>query len=267
MVTIRNTTPASSTPWPSTRQPQPVVIRSCTPNRGLGRTLRACATLRGTRHPHGPFQRRDGDVARVANGGKRLAIDDDRSRDDGRQLGRGQHAGAVVLKPVAHLDAFNRHRVGRRQCDTGRFFRGVVEEAHRQMGDLDQIARAQRGFPDQAAVDADAVAAVEVAHDQPAGPGQKLGVAARQPGVAVADVAAGIATDRHALAQHQLALAAAIVEHQPTAHVVAPNCFTWVISALSATRRASRSALISASAARRNGTTPSASPPRSSSTG
>ena len=102
----------------------------------------------------------------------------------------------------------------------------VVEKPHRQMGDLHQVARRQRGFAHRPAVHPHAVAALEVAHDQPVGRGQELGVAPRQPRVAVADVAAGIASDGHALPEHQLALAAPVVEHQATTHVVAPSCFT-----------------------------------------
>ena len=268
MVTIRNTIPASSTPWPSTRQPQRGrhQVLHAQPRPGRTRTRRAVPAARATRTvPSIAEMATSPGVTQHAAAIQSIGSD---ARDDiADSFGAGSTRVRSSSKPSRTCTPSTGAGLTGGSGDAGRFRRAVVEEAHRQVRDLHQVARAQRGFAHRAAVDAHAVAALEIAHDQAVGGGQKLGVAARQPRVAVADVAAGIAAHRHPLAHHQLALAAPVVENQPTAHVVAPNCFICAISALSATRRASRSALISASAARRNGTTPSASPPRSSSTG
>ena len=189
------------------------------------------------------------------------------------RLGHWSDARAIVLEPLPHLDALHRERASEWMPDgkaspagsdglssTKRTARCAISTRSPGVSVASWTMRPLTRTP----LRLSRSRTIEAARRR----GQELGVTARQPRVAVADVAAGIAADRHRVANHQLALAAAIVEHQTTAHVVAPMLpHRPISSTTSACRRAEIVADLDERRCVGTARPQARRPPRSSSTG
>jgi hypothetical protein len=121
-----------------------------------------------------------------------------------------------------------RGRVNDRRCvavahfRSGRERRAVFDEPELEMADLDDVARPKRALGDLGAVHEDPVAAAQIADDDAIVACDEFGMAARQQGVGVADVAQGIAPDNDFSDEQQLALAAPVIDNEFSAQRFTP---------------------------------------------